>query len=144
MSGCLEAGAVGPTTYVLRYVHLDPPGAADPHRNSTSNPDGITEGSWVTLVSAENLESKIGRRVAVSGVVSDDGRNTIGTAGSSGRDRPSGDRSQAASGEHHSQKVKKEAGPIARESMANGTAAEITVMEVKDLGEACPDRAIRR
>jgi hypothetical protein len=123
---------------VLRYVRLEAPGAADPHRNTTtSGSDGITEGSWVRLVSAENLEAQIGRRVTVSGVVTDDGANTIGTAGSSGTVLPSGERSQAATDEHHSAKVKKEAGRIARESMANGTAAEVRAVQVKDLGEPC-------
>jgi hypothetical protein len=144
LSGCLEAGAAGAGTYVLRNVRFDPPGGSDPHRNTTSGQDGITEGSWVRLVAAENLQPQIGRRVAVTGIVTDQGANTIGTAGSSGTVLPSGDRSQAASTEHYSTKVKKESGRIGRESMANGTAAEIRAAQMKDLGEACQDAGIRR
>ena len=144
LSGCLEAGPVGAATYVLRNVRFEPATASDPHRNSTtSRLGGITEGAWVTVASTENLQPQIGRRVAVSGIVTDDGENTIGTAGSSGTVLPSGERSQAASTEHHSTKVKKESGRIARESMANGMAAEIRAQQVTDLGEPCRDAGDR-
>lgn len=144
LSGCLEAGTVGETTYLLRNVRYEPGGANDPQRNTTSSPStGITEGSWVTLVAAPTFRTQIGRRVAITGVVTDDGRSTTGTAGSSGAVVTSGDRSQAASDEHHSAKVKKESGPIARESMANGMAAEIRVIELRDLGELCREAGSR-
>jgi hypothetical protein len=145
LSGCLEAGAAGASTYVLRNVRFDPPGTTDPHRNTTTPaPEGITEGSWVRVVGAENLQAQVGRRVAVTGTVTDHGGNSIGTAGTSGTSLPSGDRSQAASTDHHSTKVKKESGRIARESMADGTAAEVQVTQVRDLGEPCRDASIRR
>ena len=79
-----------------------------------------------------------GHRVLVTGVVADAGQNTIGTGGaSSGVVVHSGDVSQASTNDRHWVKVRKEAGPIARESIANGTAAEIKVAEIKDLGEGC-------
>jgi hypothetical protein len=145
ISGCLEAGAVGATTYVLRNIHVQPDNTSDPHRNlTTSQPNGITEGSWVTLRGNPDLGAHIGRRITVMGAVVDSGANTIGTAGAAGTLLPSGDRSQAGSSEHHSTKVKKEEGRIGRESMANGTAADLRVVQVQDIGEPCRDTGIRR
>jgi hypothetical protein len=145
VTGCLEAGSVGDSTYLLRNIQLEPDKTSDPQRHLTSpQGSGITEGSWVTLKANEDLGAHLGRRVTVAATVLDSGANTIGTAGSSGTVLPSGERSQAASGEHHSTKVKKEAGRIARESMANGTAAHIEVLQVQAVGEACQNSAIRR
>jgi len=139
LSGCIEV-APGPRQYVLRNVRFEPHQSADPHRHSTSaGAHGITEGAWVRLDAADqDLASKAGRRVTLTGVITDSGRNTIGTAGTSGAPTPAGDASQAASTEHHSDKVKSEAGRIARESMADGTAAEIRVKRVDASGEKCP------
>ena len=138
LSGCVEAsGAKG---WRLRNVRFEPRQAGDPHRETTtSGAHGITEGSWVQLAGDQDLTSHAGQRVKVTGVIADDGRNTIGTAGTPGVVTPTGDTSQAASKEHHSDKVKTEAGRIARESMADGTAASVRVQQVQGTGESCAD-----
>ena len=139
LSGCIEV-APGPRQYVLRNVRFELHQSADPHRDTTSaGAHGITEGAWVRLDAADqDLASRAGRRVTLTGVITDNGRNTIGTAGTTGAATPAGDTSQAASTKHHSGKVKSEAGRIARESMADGTAAAVRVKRVDASGEKCP------
>jgi len=139
LSGCVEA-APGPRRYVLRHVRFEPRETGDPHIDTTTaGAHGITEGSWIRLrAGEEDLGAQAGRRVTILGAITDDGRNTVGTAGTHGTKTPSGDASQASSPEHHSDKVKNEAGRIARESMANGTAAEVQVQKVVASGDKCP------
>jgi hypothetical protein len=145
LSGCLEA-APGTNRYVLRNVRFEPR-AGDPHASTTtSGGHGITEGAWVKLDGGEkNLTSYLGQRVTLTGIVTDDGRNTIGTGGSPGAQTPSGDTSQASSRDHYSDKVKMEAGRIARESIADGTGAEIRVTNINGTGDRCdPPRPVGR
>jgi hypothetical protein len=139
LSGCVEA-APGSNQYVLRHVRFEPRGQADPHAaTTTAAAHGITEGAWVRLDAAnQDLTSYLGQRVTLTGSVADTGQNTIGTAGTTGEGTPSGDRSQAASAEHHSDKKAVEMGRIAREAMADGTAAQVRVQQVQGTGAACP------
>ena len=76
--------------------------------------------------------------MTILGTITDNGQDTVGTAGTRGIQTPSGDTSQAASSKHHSEKAKTEAGRIARESTANGTAAEVAVQKVQTSGDKCP------
>lgn len=141
LTGCLDM--TSPDQYRLQELRFEPRQAGDPQRDTTTpGPKGITEGSWVFLRAAEgtDLKSYAGQRVKISGAILDNGQNTIGTAGTPGTPGASGDSSQAASSEHHSDKVKAEAGRIARESMANGTAAEIRVQQVDSTGQRCVTR----
>ena len=139
LSGCVEV-APGPRQYVLRNIRFEPRASGDPHIDTTTaGAHGITEGAWVRLRSGEqDLGTQAGRRVTILGSIADNGRNTIGTSGTQGVQTPSGDVSMAASDKHHSKKVKDEAGRIARESMADGTAAEVVVKTVQASGEKCP------
>jgi hypothetical protein len=138
LSGCLEA-APGTNQYALRNVRWEPRSVGDPHAATTTpGAHGITEGAWVRVDGGDsNLNNYLGQRVVLKGTVMDSGRNTIGTAGAPGAASPTGDTSQAASSEHHSDKQKKEMGRIARESMANGTAAEVRAQEVAGTGDRC-------
>jgi len=138
LSGCLEAAA-GTARYVLQSVRFEPR-QGDPHAGTTTSANhGITDGAWVRLQGTDqNLTQYLGQRVTVTGTIADDGANRKGIAGTAGLQTPSGDRSQAAqSGQHHSEKQKLEMGRIARESLADGTAAEIRVQQVKSTGEKC-------
>jgi hypothetical protein len=139
ISGCVEAAA-GPRQYVLRNVRFEPRATGDPHIDTTTaGAHGITEGAWVRLrAGKDDLGPHAGRRVTILGAITDNGQNTIGTAGTQGVQTPSGDASQAASSKHHSEKVKTEAGRIGRESMADGTAAEVMVQKVQASGDKCP------
>ena len=140
ISGCVEA-APGPRQYVLRHVRFEPRETGDPHIDTTTaGAHGITEGAWVRLrPGKEDLGAHAGRRVTILGAIADNGQNTVGTAGTRGTLTPAGDTSQAASSKHHSEKVKTEAGRIARESMANATAAaEVAVQKVQTSGDKCP------
>lgn len=138
LSGCLEA-APGTNKYVLRNVRWEPRSVGDPHAATTTpGAHGITEGAWVRVEGGEaNLNNYLGQRVVLKATVTDSGRNTIGTSGAPGAASPTGDTSQAATSEHHSDKQKKEMGRIARESMANGTAAEVRAQEVSGTGDRC-------
>ncbi len=100
---------------------------------------GITEGAWVRLAPrGQDLNTYLGARVSVTGTVIASGANTIGTAGSSGYELPSGERSMATRTElDPDEKVQAEAGRIARESLANGTAAEIAVHAIQRTGDPC-------
>jgi hypothetical protein len=136
LSGCLEA-APGTDRYVLRHVRFEPRAGGGPHNSTTTaGAHGITEGAWVR-VTGEGLTTYLGQRVVLKGTVTDDGGNTIGTPGTPGVQTPNGDTSQAASPQHHAEKQKKEMGRIARESMANGTAAEVRAREVTATGNRC-------
>ena len=137
LSGCLEA-ASGTNQFVLRNVRWEPR-AGDPQATTTTpGGHGITEGAWVRLDgSGQDLGGHLGERVKIEGIIEDDGRNTIGTAGTPGVQTPSGETSQAASDQHHSEKYKQEAGRIARESMADGTAARVKVREISGTGDRC-------
>ena len=137
LSGCLQA-APGTDRYVLRHVRFEPRTEGDPHNSTTtSDAPGITEGAWVRVV-GEGLNTYLGQRVVLKGTVTDDGRSTIGTAGTPATQTPSSATSQAASSEHHAEEQKREMGPIATESMANGTAAEVRAHEVTATGNDCP------
>lgn len=139
LSGCVE-GAPGTDQFMLRHVRFEPR-QEDPQRQPTAaNVPGITEGSWVRLDGREHpdeLQRLAGQRVTLTGLVEDSGRNTIGTAGTSGNPIVSGDKSQAASDKDYPDKIKAEAGRIARESMANGMAALVKVTAVQSTGERC-------
>ena len=139
LSGCVEA-APGPRQYVLRHVRFEPRETGDPHIDTTTaGAHGITEGAWVRLrVGKDDLGPHAGRRVTILGSITDNGQNTVGTSGTLGNQTPSGDESQAAGSKHYSGRVKSEAGRIARESMANGTAAEVAVQKIESSGNKCP------
>jgi hypothetical protein len=139
LSGCVEA-APGPRQYVLKHVRFEPRESGDPHIDTTTaGAYGITQGAWVRLRDGgQDLATQTGRRVTVLGTITDSGRNAIGTSGTEGVRTPSGDKSMAASREHYWKKVQDEAGRIARESIADGTAAEVLVQKVEASGEKCP------
>jgi hypothetical protein len=138
LKGCVEPGP-GTSQYVLRHVQFTGEAAPDPHRNTTTQAGGaITENSWVRLsADGKDLAKFAGQRVTMTGVVVDTGQDTIGTAGTQGVQTPSGDRSRAAEDEHYSSKVKEEAGRIGRESMSNGSSAEVRVSSIEGTGEHC-------
>lgn len=150
LEGCVEA-APGTEQFVLTTIRLDPrdlPAGEEGElrkEGETALRAGITEWSWVELDPGNHeLEPRLGQRVVVEGVVVKSGHNTIGTAGTWGYRTPSGDKSQAASDEHHAEKQKLEMGRIARESLANGTAAEIRVEQIRSTGETCTGLAPER
>ena len=139
LSGCVEPGP-GSAEYVLRNVRFEPRQQGDSQADTTTAGNhGITEGAWVRLHGGDqDLTQFLGQRVKLTGTIIDDGANRRGVAGTSGVQTPSGDRSQASeTGEHHSDKQKKEMGRIARESMADGTAAEIRVQQIQGTGDKC-------
>ena len=137
LSGCVELA--GMADYVLKRLHIEGDDTdAAPRTTVHPAPAGIIEGSWVRLTGSRDLPSLAGHRVVITGVVVDTGRNTIGTDGAAaGTVLLSGDVSQASTSDRHWTKVRKEAGPIARASIANGTAPEVKIIEVKDLGDGC-------
>jgi hypothetical protein len=137
LSGCVETGT-GTSQYVLRNVRFEPRHGDPQAATTTPGAHGITEGAWVRLEGDDqNIEQYLGQRVKLTGSIADDGRNTIGTAGTAGQQVPSGDRSQAASTADKEDKQAQEMGRIARESMADGTAAEVQVQQIQPTGDRC-------
>jgi D-serine deaminase-like pyridoxal phosphate-dependent protein len=94
---------------------------------------GLTENAWVR-VDGDQMESLMGQHVRLRGAVVDSGANTIGTAGVAGYEGHASDTSQADSDRHYAEKQKLEAGRIARESLANGSAAKLRVLNVERTG----------
>ena len=149
LTGCLGTGP-GTNQYVLTHVKPAPLGTQPSDAMSSANLD-FSKNTAVRLASndEQDLTSLVGRSISVTGVLRDDGRNTIGTSGDSqpapGATEPRTDASQAASDQHHSEKVREEAGPIGNRSMNNGSYPEIMVQRVTETGEPCqpnpvPDR----
>jgi hypothetical protein len=145
VSGCLGTG-VGTDQYMLTAVQLAPLGE-QPSDAATATSNPITPDAQVRLATndRDELEQLIGQKVTVTGMISNDGRNTIGTAGTgqtpaSGQVEPRDDKSQAATDQHHSSKVAQEAGPIGQRSMNNGTFPEMTVTKINGSGEKCQQR----
>ena len=140
LTGCVEAGPGG-NQYVLRHVQIVPP-AEQRTDTATAGALTITAGSSVRLKMSDSndLKSQLGRRVSVTGTITDDGRNTMGTTGnarSPEQAEPRTDASRAAADEHHAKKVAKEAGPLGQQSLANGVAPEMAVERVNGTGEEC-------
>jgi hypothetical protein len=135
LSGCLEPS--GMAAYILQRVHVEDREGQNPHRTTNHAGAGLVEGSWVRLSGTRDLRALAGHRVIVSGVLVDPDQRAVGTGGVTGVVLPSGDVSRASTNEFYWTKVKKEAGPIARRSLAAGAGPEIQVTEIKDLGEAC-------
>jgi hypothetical protein len=143
LSGCVELS--GMASYVLQRVHVESSDGQDPHRTTNHPGGGIVEGSWVRLTGGtRDLRALAGHRVAVSGVLVDPDQRAVGTEGVAGVVLPSGDVSRASTNEFYWTKVKKEAGPIARSSIAAGAGPEIQVTEIKDLGKDCHEAGDHR
>ena len=142
LTGCVQPGALE-AKYVLANVQTDR--EPDQQRQTTDRTSDrsiatITEGSVVQLRSTNEVELRkyLGQQVSVTGTIVDPGANTIGTAGSQGQPSATGERSQAgATDKHHSEKQREEAGPIGRESMANGTAPTMQVESINPTGQGC-------
>ena len=131
LSGCVEPSGTKAGGYVLQRVHVEVHAGQDPQRATTYPPTGIVEGSWVRLTGDRDLSTLTGRRVLVSGVIVDTGRNAVGTTSVSGVVLPTGDVSPAA---------KLETDSRGSGAITAGTAPEIKVTEIKDLGEMCSQR----
>jgi len=141
LTGCLGAGT-GTQQYLLTHVQPAPLGSQPSDALSSVNLT-LNDNSAVRLSSkdTEQLTKLVGQRVTVSGLLRDDGRNTIGTSGrppvSPNESEPRTDQSQAATDQHHSEKVREEAGPIGNRSMNNGTYPELTVQRISGTGQKC-------
>jgi hypothetical protein len=141
VTGCLGAGT-GTNQYVLNHVRPVPL-ATQPSDALSSANITIPEDSAVRLDSndTEKLTELVGYTVKVQGILRDDGRNTIGTSGESAPGRNPADmrndKSQAATDQHFSDKVAKEAGPIGTHAMNNGTYPEMVVQRIESTGERC-------
>ena len=145
LTGCLSTGP-GTNQYVLTHVQPAPLGTQPSDALSSANIN-IEENTAVRLASNEehDLTPLVGETISVTGILSDDGRNTIGTSGGAqsnpGGTEPRTDASQAASNQHHSDKVREEAGPIGNRSMNNGSYPEITVQSFERTGKKCVNAA---
>jgi hypothetical protein len=141
VTGCLGAGT-GTNQYVLTHVRPAPLAMQPTDALSSANLT-IPDNSAIRLASSdtEQLTRLVGQNVTVTGLLTTDGRNTIGTAGRApvgpNEPEPRTDRSQAATDQHHSDKVRQEAGPIGMQSMNNGTYPEMTVQQVNGTGQKC-------
>ena len=144
--GCIGT-ASGTREIVLQNIRFDR--ASGSQAQSESTVRGVTEGSWIRLAGADAAElvRHAGRQVRVRGALADETRTT-GTAGSEnsgtpstgpGTPTPSGDRSQAATDQHHADKKADEAGPIARDFLPPGSAPELRVREIRETGERCSE-----
>jgi hypothetical protein len=143
--GCIGA-ARGARDLVLQNVRFDRTSGAAAANEQVDR--AISEGSWVRLTGIETgeLTQHAGREVQVRGALADNTRAT-GTTGSEDRPTPGksaepaspqGDHSEAATDQHHANKVAKEAGPIARDFLPPGPGPDFRVREIKETGGSCP------
>jgi hypothetical protein len=144
LTGCVGV-SLGTGEIALRQLEY----AGDDSARVAQSIPGITENAWVRL-EGDQMESLMGQHVRLRGAVVDSGANTIGTAGVEGYEGHAGDTSQADSDRHYAAKQKLEAGRIARESLANGSAAKLRVLGVERTGrgeceaaQSTPTRDIR-
>ena len=139
LTGCVTTG-VGTNQFMLRNVR--PVALAEQPTDALSSTNSkIPENVPIRLAvaDADEIEKLVGQTVSVTGALSD-GRNTIGTSGAekgAGQSEPRTDQSQAATAQHHSEKVREEAGPIGNQSMNNGTFPELRVTKVTGTGQKC-------
>lgn len=140
LSGCVTTG-IGNNQYMLTNVRPVPL-AVQPTDAASSANINLPENVPVRLAmgDSDEIEKLVGQTVSVTGRLND-GRNTIGTSGAPpaapGQSEPRTDQSQAATSQHHSEKVREEAGPIGNRAMNNGTFPELTVTKVSGTGEKC-------
>lgn len=140
LTGCVSTGQ-GNNQFMLynvRPVALGEQPTDAPSSANTNIPENVPV--RLAMNDDDELEKLVGQSVSVTGRLND-GRNTIGTTGDPrGPGEPDSrvDQSQAgATGEHHSEKVREEAGPIGQRAMNNGTFPELTVTRVNGTGEKC-------
>jgi len=140
VTGCLGAGT-GTNQYMLTHVRPVPLGSQPSDALSSANVTIPNDSSMrLSAKNEEQLTSLVGQTVTVAGLLREDGRNTIGTSGhpaAANQPEPRTDQSQAATDQHHSEKVREEAGPIGNQSMNNGTYPELTVERVNGSGQKC-------
>jgi len=140
LTGCLGTGT-GTNQYLLTHARPAPLGEQPSDVLSSASltlPDNVSV--RLAMADEDQLTSLVGQTVAVTGLLRHDGRNTIGTSGqpvSPDQPEPRTDQSQAATDQHHSEKVREEAGPIGNRTMNNGTFPEMTVQQVSGTGEKC-------
>jgi hypothetical protein len=140
VTGCLGAGT-GTNQYLLTHVRAVPLGSQPSDALSSANVTIPNDSAMrLSAKNEEQLTSLVGQTVTVAGLLRDDGRNTIGTSGhpaGENQPEPRTDQSQAATDQHHSEKVREEAGPIGNQSMNNGTYPELTVERINGTGQKC-------
>ena len=139
LTGCVTTG-VGTNQFMLKDVRTVPLGEQPTDALSATNSKvpGNTA-IRLAIADADQIEKLVGQTVSVTGRMSDGG-NTIGTAGvpaAPDQPEPRADKSQAATDQHHSAKVREEAGPIGNRSMNNGTFPEMMVTRVTGTGQKC-------
>ena len=139
--GCLGVGA-GTQQFVL--THVRPLPLAEQPTDALSDVNfTLPNNSAVRLTLSENQEvaDLVGQSVTITGLLTSSGADTIGTAGRPpvAEQHPEArtDKSQAATDQHYSDKVAQEAGPIAQDSMNNGTYPELRVQKITGTGERC-------
>lgn len=141
LTGCLSAGT-GTNQFILEHVKPVPLPEQPSDALSAANLT-IPENTAIRLAMGDEdeLSRLTGETVTVTGILKHDGRDTIGTSGrpvSPNQPESRTDQSQAAAtGQHHSEKVAKEAGPIGQQSMNNSTFPEMVVTDVKSSGKRC-------
>ena len=153
LTGCVQTGTLE-TEYVLQNARTDEQASQQRRdENQTRDParpddPAITPYSFVQLRAEDSsgLRQYLGQEVRVTGIMTDTGESSIGTSGVKGtHEAPSGDTSMAGATEHSpSEKVAAEAGPIARSSMANGTAPIIRVENISPTGGTCSEAPTKR
>jgi hypothetical protein len=141
LTGCVQAGT-GTNQYMLTEVKPAPLSSQPTDALSSANLT-LSDTPAIRLSSndTEQLTSLVGQKVTVTGLLRNDGHNTIGTSGQPAAEhQPESrtDHSQAATDQHPSEKVREEAGPIGNRSMNNGTYPELTVERINGSGEKCP------
>jgi hypothetical protein len=140
LTGCLGTGT-GTDQYLLTLARPAP--LAEQPSDVLSSAGLTLPGNTsvrLAITDEGQLTRLVGQSVTVTGLLRHDGRNTIGTSGqpaSPNEPEARTDQSQAATDQHHSEKVRQEAGPIGTGAQNIGTLPEMTVQQVSGTGEKC-------
>jgi hypothetical protein len=141
VTGCLGVGS-GTQHFVLTHVEPVPLSEQPTDALSAMN-YSLPKNSAVRLTLNDDQEvgDLVGQTVRVTGLLTDTGADTIGTAGLSpvAEEQPESrdDKSQAATDQHHAEKVRQEAGPIGQDAVNNGTYPEMRVQRINGTGKSC-------
>jgi hypothetical protein len=140
-------GCVGPAErgngYVLRDVDVAPPEQQGQGQETMEHGPLVARGSWVRLAGqTADLKQYEGKRVSITGDITDSGKNTLGT---SGRTLPAKEATDSHGKYAQSSKdantspdrsgVPTTVAPVGAD--ANGTAPQVAVESIKKIADQC-------
>ena len=134
VTGCLGVGT-GTNHYILTHVRPVPLASQPSDALSSANMTIPNDSAMrLSTRNEDQLTSLVGQTVTVTGLLRDEGHNSIGTSGrpaAQNQPAPPIDQSQAATGQQPSEKVDEEAGQMLTVERVKGTGQKCTTTPVE-------------